>query len=223
MTFIILIVLVILHWLGIKKIGEKLEGNLGVSQFKAKTLLVPLDIGISALFIWLTPLSFPEAGLALGKYVPGLRSLLIIGVPYAVLTSVLVILLPEDELDSVEYGEKESFWGLVYVWAFVGPVEELFYRGFIQGTLSGLLDGKIFFLSYATLISSIIFVIVHAFNVLEGNETWGAFLSTLPTRLLAALVLGYSLQVSNSIIYPILIHNIIDGLNFSALLYRKKA
>jgi len=126
------------------------------------------------------------------------------------------------ELHKVRYGEKGSNWGFAYVWVFVGPVEELFYRGFVRGTISGLLDGKILFLSYATLISSFIFVIVHAFNVFRGDETWEAFLSTLPTRTLAALVLGYSFQVSDSIIYPILIHNVIDGLNFSVLLYRKR-
>ena len=92
MPFLILIVLVVLHWLGIKKIGKKLEGYLGMSQFKAKTLLVPLDIGVTALFIWLTPLSFLEAGLIGGDAISGLRSLLILGTPLALLTSALVFL-----------------------------------------------------------------------------------------------------------------------------------
>lgn len=222
MKFIFLIILLIIHWFLVKEIGLLFSKKLNIKNFKKKVFLVPVDIIISLILIKLIGLSFEDAGFILGNVKAGLNSIFIIGLPLAIISAGLVFTIPKESLKNVKYVSKQNKWQFVYVWIFVGPVEEILYRGFIQGTLNTILNGHILFFNYAVILSSVIFVLIHITNVLYGHETWKAFISMIPTRFIAALILGYSLQVSNSLLYPIIIHNLIDGFNFSILYYRKR-
>src|SRR6056297_3132723 len=146
----------------------------------------------------------------------------VIMAPISILLSLLIIKVIELPLDELKYGNQSDIWTFIYVWVLVGPVEEILYRGFVQGTLSNLVEGNIFYISYATIIASLIFVLAHITNVYSNNESWESFLGMIPTRFIAALVLGFSFQISKSLIYPIIIHNLIDGFNLSVLTYRKQ-
>ncbi|WP_164731045.1 CPBP family intramembrane glutamic endopeptidase [Anoxybacter fermentans] len=222
MKLIFLIILLVLQWFIIKKISMLISTKLNIEDFKKKVLLVPINILITIILIKLIGLSFTEAGLILGNVYKGLKSIFVFGLPLALISGGLVFTIPSDDLKEITYGEGDIKWQFIYVWIFVGPVEELLYRGFVQGALNTIVNGHLFIFSYATIIASVIFVFVHILNVLYGNETWKAFLSMVPTRFIAALVLGYSFQISKSLIYPIIIHNLIDGINLSILYYRKQ-
>ncbi len=222
MKFIFLIVLLLTYRFIIKKVGLIIDKKMNVKRFKKLVFLVPVSILISIILMKLIGLSFENAGFILGNVNAGIKSIFYIGLPLAIISAGLVFTIPNDKLETVKYGERKNKWQFIYVWIFVGFVEEILYRGFIQGTLNTIFDGDVFFFTYATILSSVIFVIIHIDNVLNGDETWEIYISMIPTRLIAALVLGYSFQVSKSLIFPIIIHNLIDGLNLSIIYYRKK-
>ncbi len=222
LKFIFLIVLLLTYRFIIKKVGLIIDKKMNVKRFKKLVFLVPVSILISIILIKLIGLSFENAGFILGNVNAGTKSIFYIGLPLAIISAGLVFTIPNDKLETVKYGERKNKWQFIYVWIFVGFVEEILYRGFIQGTLNTIFDGDVFFFTYATILSSVIFVIIHIDNVLNGDETWEIYISMIPTRLIAALVLGYSFQVSKSLIFPIIIHNLIDGLNLSIIYYRKK-
>lgn len=223
MKFIFMIILLIFHWFAIKKIGEIISEKFNIKYFKKSVFLAPISIIFSLILIRTIGLSSQEAGFILGDAKEGFRSVCFIGLPLAIISGGLIFTIPKENLKEVKYGEKQVKWEFIYVWIFVGFVEEIIFRGFVQGTLDSMIDGHLFAFSYAVIVSSIVFVLIHIGNVLYKQETWKAFFSMIPTRLIAALVLGYSFQVSRSIIYSVIIHNLIDGLNMSALYLRKKA
>ncbi len=59
---------------------------------------------------------------------------------------------------------------LFYMWVLVGPIEEIFYRGFVQGNLEKLIFGSIFTIRYSTLISMLIFILAHLNNVFLAKK-----------------------------------------------------
>lgn len=222
MKFIFLIILLIIHWFLVKEIGKLFSKKLNIKNFKKKVFLIPIDIILSLILIKLIGLSFKDAGFILGNVNEGLKSIYLVGLPFAIISGGLVFTIPKESLKNIKYVNNQNKWQFIYVWIFVGFVEEILYRGFIQGTLNTMLDSQIYIFSYAVIFSSIIFVLIHITNVIYGHETWKAFIGMIPTRLIVALILGYSFQVSNSLIFPIVIHNLVDGINFSILYYRKK-
>ncbi len=222
MKFVLIVILLLVHKFIIKKVGLIFNKKMNVKNFKRQVFLAPVSILLSLILIKLIGVSFNNSGFILGDANAGIKSVFFIGLPLVIISAGLVFTIPKEKLKSVTYGERQTKWEFIYVWIFVGFVEEILYRGFIQGTLSTIFNGYIFFLSYATILSSVIFVLIHISNVLNGDESWEAFASMIPTRLIAALVLGYSFQISRSFIFPIIIHNLIDGFNLSVLNYRKK-
>lgn len=222
MVYIYLIALLVSHIVIMKAIKNKIVKKKIHKVFKIKVIMAPLSVVLSLLLIKVIELPLTEAGLTLGRTGAGLKSVLYIGLPLALISSALVFTTPKEELDQVKYGNQKDIWTFIYVWILVGPVEELLYRGFVQGTLSTLIKGKLFYFSYATIIASVIFVLAHVTNVYTKNESWRSFFSMVPTRFIAAMVLGFSFQVSDSLLYPIIIHNLIDGFNLSVLTYRKQ-
>ncbi len=222
MVHIYFIALLLSHIIIIKTLKNKILNKKFSQVFKMKVIMAPISILLSLLIIKVIELPLDEAGLTLGNISAGFKSIMYIGLPLAIISSSLIFLAPKKELDELKYGNQSDIWTFIYVWVLVGPVEEILYRGFVQGTLSNLVEGKIFYISYATIIASLIFVLAHITNVYSNNESWESFLGMIPTRFIAALVLGFSFQISKSLIYPIIIHNLIDGFNLSVLTYRKQ-
>ena len=221
MRVLLLIFLGFLHLIVTKKIKTFWVKKANFSPFKGQTMLAPFDILLSLLFIYLIGLSFSQSGIAIGNWSLGIRLILLLGIPLVLLNIGLIFAVPEDKLNEISFGQGDLKWQLIYVIFLVGPMEELFYRGFIQGTLSTMMDGKLYILSYAAILGSFIFVLVHIGNVFKGDETMSAFISMLPQRLFISLILAYSFQATNSLIYPVIIHNLIDTAAILTISYRK--
>jgi membrane protease YdiL (CAAX protease family) len=64
----------------------------------------------------------------------------------------------------------------------------------------------------------VVFSLYHYANVLSGVEKKEEFLGTLPVRLLVATLLGVSFYSTGSLIYGIIIHNMVDTFSYAALI-----
>lgn len=94
-----------------------------------------------------------------------------------------------------------------------GPSEDIFFIGFVQNTLTPSLGWG------AIIIYLLLFIAYHYANVISGAETKKEFLGTLPIRLMASLLLSLSFYLTRSLLYGLIVHNLIDTLSYVALLY----
>lgn len=181
-------------------------------------LKAPFLLTISLTLIWALGLDWSDAGFALGNTQAGIRLVLVLGLPAALISAAAVFLIPNTQLQQQAYGSaRKNPWQLIYVWLVVGLVEEIIYRSFLQTALNSALNGAIWKLQYGTIAAAVIFVGVHYLNVLSRSESLTVFLAQIPGRLAIALVLGYILQTTGSIVYSIVVHNVLDGLTLTAL------
>lgn len=223
MEYLLIGILFIAHLALLKGIGRILKDSGVSSVFQRLTISAPISIFLSLLLIYLTNISFSKAGFLIGNPLSGFFYILILGVPITVLLSLSFLKIPDDEVKNIiTIGGDNPKLQLFYTWILVGPVEEFFYRGFLQANLSTMIEGEIITIAYSTIIASLIFTSVHLVNVFAKEETVSQFIKQLPVRFIMAMILGYTFQITGSILYPIIIHNIFDGSNFSVLLYRKK-
>lgn len=222
MKLLLLMSLIILDLTLFRKIGLIINNRMGIKKYKRLVLTVPFNLFLYLIFIKVMGLSLSQAGLVIGDLVEGMLIFLKLGIPLILVFIIAIFSIPKENLRKITYGEDDFKWFLIYVALFVGIVEELFYRGFVQSTLTTIVEGKIFIFEYATILSSIIFVLAHIFNVFSKAESWQEFIATIPTRLVAGLILGYCFQESNSLIFPIIIHNLIDTSSALTLRFRKK-
>lgn len=223
MRLIVTITILLLNIVIVRSMGSFFEKKVHLRGFKNMVVMSPFSIGLAVIYIYITGLNPDEAGLSFGEALPGLLSIVLLGIPAVVLSAIALFHTDESEIRKIRFGiSLKSKYQFIYAWFLVGPVEELMYRGFLQGNLQNLFEGEIFTIGYATIISSLVFTLIHAFNVLTRQETWIQYLQQIPGRLLISLILGYSFQISRSLIYPIIIHNLIDGINMTIIVYRKK-
>ena len=223
MRIFLFIALFFVYSFAMKKFSSLVSKTMKLKSFKKMTFMAPFDLLLSIILIKIIGLSFVQAGISLGDTTAGLKSFLMLGVPAIIINTLLVFTIPKEQLNETNYAEDGIKWTMIFVLIFVGPVEELFYRGFVQGTLATMINGQLFMFSYAAIIGSLIFTLVHINNVFKGDETLKAFLIMFPIRFLLGLILGYSFQVSESLIFPIIIHNLIDTCSMSAIYFRKKS
>ena len=223
MEYILVALLFIAHLAFIKGIGKILK-SIGISKiFKRLIISAPISISLSIILIYLSNISFSTAGFLIGDPLSGIFYILILGVPITLLLSLSFLKIPEDEVEKIiTIGGDNPKLQLFYTWVLVGPVEEFLYRGFLQANLSTIMSGQIFTIAYSTIIASLIFTSIHLVNVFSKEESINQFIKQFPVRFIVAMILGYTFQVTGSILYPIIIHNIFDGSNFSVLLYRRK-
>ena len=101
------------------------------------------------------------------------------------------------------YSMKEGVpsWLIVVLLLFlIGPAEELFWRGYVQGTLSRLLAGRRFGADIALLLTALVYALVHiwSFNfmlimaALIAGTVWGLVFRLCP-KALPALVVSHAL------------------------------
>jgi membrane protease YdiL (CAAX protease family) len=110
---------------------------------------------------------------------------------------------------------------IAYTAIFVGPLEEIPFRGLIQTILMRAMPqatqiGPVTML-LGTPLAAIIFVIYHFRNVQMGGETRGQFFRAMPGRVIASLVLALLFQSTGSLLGPILFHNVVDTCTITAL------
>jgi membrane protease YdiL (CAAX protease family) len=106
--------------------------------------------------------------------------------------------------------ERVLTWATVLV--LVGFAEDLFFIGLVQNVLQERIGWG------AIVVYVVVFSLYHYANVLSGVEKKEEFLGTLPVRLLVATLLGVSFYSTGSLIYGIIIHNMVDTFSYVALI-----
>jgi hypothetical protein len=93
-----------------------------------------------------------------------------------------------------------------------GPSEDIFFVGFIQNFLTPTLEWG------AIVVYLLLFVAYHYANVLSGVETKREFLGTLPVRLIVSCLLGVSFYLTETLLWGLLVHNLVDTVSYVVLL-----
>ncbi|UYO99747.1 CPBP family intramembrane metalloprotease [Oceanotoga sp. DSM 15011] len=212
----------IMYFFFIHKISNYLLNKFKMTVFKVKTVIFPLEMIILFFIIFLSPLSFQEAGFVAGNIDYGIKFIVYLGIPLIVISSSSAIFLKKEDFYHIRYFNFEDKWMFIYLFFIVGIIEETIFRGFLQSYISLYIKGNFFILEYSTILASFIFMFFHLFNVFFKQESIKAFLSMMPSRLIASLILGYGFQISESILYTIIVHNLIDGINIMAVYLKKK-
>lgn len=222
MSYLKLILFIVLYYASILIIGKLVSTQGKLNIYKSNILIGILSIIISLILIYYSEIDFKEAGFKIGNIKNGL---IMIGISF------LIILISIYSMRKMNYSDlakipytsfKKNKLLLLYMWVLVGPIEEIFYRGFVQGNLEKLIFGSIFTIRYSTLISMLIFILAHLNNVFFGKENIKQFLNLLPGRVIMSFILSYTFQISGSLLYPIIIHNFTDGMTISYLIYLKQ-
>jgi membrane protease YdiL (CAAX protease family) len=193
--------------------------------------LAPFMVGIFALLMWLFRLS-PDAvglnthnlGLSLGVAIPvGL----LLGLPSAIAAPIAA----REGISpmNVPFGRSlfDVIGAIAYAAIFVGPLEEIPFRGIIQTLLDRAMPQSAHLGSFSillgTVLAAFIFVFYHYRNVMLGGETRQQFVRLLPGRTIASFILALLFQGTGSLLGPIIFHNLVDTCTIASLsitLYR---
>jgi len=159
-----------------------------------------------------------EFGLILQNTNEGLWLFLSLGLPFAILYSVGAFFFlkksQNGNMPSLDFlkNPTDRIGTVVYTFTMPGVGEEILYRGFIQGYFSANIAGSVllgsFPLMYSTMIASTIFILVHLYTM---GETVAEALTQLPGRIVITLILGITFQLTGSLLFPIITHNVFDG------------
>lgn len=164
-------------------------------------------------------LGFKEQfGLTLQNTNKSLWLILSLGLPFAILYSIGALFFLKKSRNgtiSVDFLKDPADRTGTVVYSFTMPEigEEMLNRGIIQGYLSINMTGFIligsFPLLHSTIVASLIFILVHLYTM---GESLMETLIQLPGRTIITLILAITFQLTGSLIAPIIIHNLFDGL-----------
>ncbi len=93
-----------------------------------------------------------------------------------------------------------------------GPSEDIFFLGMAQNALTPALGWV------AIIVYLVLFVAYHYANVLSKVETKREFLGTLPVRLVVACLLGVSFYLTKTLVWGLIVHNLVDSLSYLVLI-----
>ncbi|MEA2065642.1 MAG: type II CAAX endopeptidase family protein [Thermotogota bacterium] len=216
----VFIYLVIYHAINIFVQGSLRKKKL--NPYKIVVMISPMNILLILYFAYLTDLNSKQMGFTPGNTFLGLLMILIVFV-YVFISVRSILKAPSKEIRKIRYGiTSNRIYQYLYGWVIVGIVEEFLFRGYLQGNLDRFFNESFLTLRVSTLLASGIFVLIHTGNVISRFETWKQFFKQLPLRLFGALLLGYTFQITDSLIYPIIMHNLIDGSSMTAIIFRKQ-
>ncbi len=115
---------------------------------------------------------------------------------------------------------KQNLLGMMsFQWIFVGIFEETITRGLVQIHLMNELTGSVYILNWyfhiGTVITAFIFGVGHIGPHIFFRRSWVSLLPHLIFDTLYGFCSGYIYQETKSLVGPILMHNIVDGLLYS--------
>lgn len=159
---------------------------------------------------------------AVGISLPSLRQLgigvgaFLLSFGYLYVASIVVSLLGAQTADNqiVEFGAKHPEVLLLLIpaaYIFIGPGEELLFRGVVQGRIRESFDAV-----PAVVLASIIFAGIHA-PAMAAGAPLSAKLTTLVILLGPSLILGAVYEYTGNLVIPALIHATYDAVLFAAL------
>lgn len=150
-----------------------------------------------------------DAGLAIA----GILGLLVMLVTLSGIYSVFGVETPQTSI--VEDGMQNPELALYLIpltYLFVGPGEELLFRGAIQGML-----GEAYSRGAAIVIASVIFAFAHVMNVLGAAPAQvAAYLFVIFSL---SLLLGALYEITDNIVVPIFVHGTYNSLTFLSLYF----
>src|SRR5690606_3475941 len=139
MSYLKLILFIVLYYASILIIGKLVSTQGKLNIYKSNILIGIFSIIISLILIYFSDIDFKEAGFKIGNIKNGL---IMIGISF------LIILISIYSMRKMNYSDlakipytsfKKNKLLLLYMWVLVGPIEEIFYRGFVQGNLEKLI------------------------------------------------------------------------------------
>lgn len=150
-----------------------------------------------------------DVGLALGGIVGLVLMLAVVSGVY----SALGVEVPQTSI--VEDGLENPVLALYLIpltYLFVGPGEELLFRGAVQGML-----GEAYSRVPAIVIASVIFAFAHVMNVLSASPAQiGAYLFVIFSL---SLLLGALYEITDNIVVPMFVHGTYNSLTFLSLYF----
>ena len=88
-------------------------------------------------------------------------------------------------------GDKPYFRASIFGFFLQGPMEVIFFWGFVQASLqSYFISGAVATIEYATLVTATIYELMHLKNILDDLENFKVNLRALPFRFLSGLWIG---------------------------------
>ncbi len=172
-------------------------------------ILLVFDVFDNTVMPHTSVFSFPKPGIGL--------VILAVGAGVAILAALMSMLAiragyGEGYRSMVSASNLDKALTLVTFLLLAGPSEDIFFLGFAQGILTTIFGwGAI--IGYL-----VIFVGYHYANVLSGVETRHEFLGALPVRLIVASLLGVSFYLTGSLLWGMIVHNLVDTLSYVVLL-----
>ncbi|WP_135828326.1 CPBP family intramembrane glutamic endopeptidase [Halorussus halobius] len=192
----------------------------GIQLLERPTLLVALSAvmgqGVAFGGFALAYLSYTDRGLGfLRARVPTLRDLgwavggtVLLFTGLVVVSGLLTVLGIESGSNTIEqFGEQDPRVYLLLVpfsFLFIGPGEELLYRGVVQGRLRESFGPWV-----AIVVASFVFAAIHVFSVTGGGR-----LAYLGILFVLSPVLGASYEWTENLVVPSLIHGAFNAVQF---------
>lgn len=183
----------------------------GVQVFIKSVLLIIFNGLVLVLFGLANPTLFSLSEVKMGTIIVA------IGLGLAILVALLTYFAVKAGYGSgygtlAKTSKLDKFLTLLTFILLVGLAEDLFFLGFAQNALTGQLGwGAI--IAYLGL-----FIGYHFANVISGVESRAEFLGALPVRVLVSVLLATSFYRTNSLLYGLIVHNMVDTLSYIALL-----
>lgn len=210
MNLIIIILLFLSFFIFINILG--LLFKVDFNNFKKYFYINIVGLFYLIFIIHLSPIDFISAGFVIGNYRIGII-MFIIGL---LINIFFIFITSKKELKYIFSNMNIDFkdkYLLLYILILVGPIEELLFRSFLQANIHNVFEISFFNINLSTIFASLLFIFVHSFNYFLKIENKRTFLILLPGRIIMGFYLGIIFQVTKSIIYPILVHNLSDFLS----------
>lgn len=221
LLIIFVIILTIIRY-GFEKLVSRIFKTIPIKRTSVHLLirafiLIVFNFAVLALFGLIKGRLFAFAELGTGMII------LAIGLGFGIIVALLSLLAIRAGFGSgynslVSVSSLDKGLTLATFILLAGPSEDLFFIGFMQNALTPSLGWG------AILVYLVLFIVYHYANVISGVEKKEEFFGTLPVRIVVALLLSLSFYLTGTLVYGIIVHNLIDSLSYVALLYavRKK-